>query len=113
MNIKIENLENLIKWKKSWKNIWSRAIPHHLYKYELDKYNIAIRKWYLTISSKDRENLLNVWEKYCNINKINNIVLIKNNDLNEYRIIINWKEVEKWNNFNKEIIKKYVTNNTL
>ncbi len=56
---KIENVNLLSKWKSSWKNIWSRAIAHHLYKYEEEKYNLAQKNKFLYISSKDRENLQN------------------------------------------------------
>lgn len=116
MNIKIESLENLIHWKKSWRNIWSRKVPHHLFKYEMQKYEIATKKWYLVVNHKDRENLLNIWDKYCKIKNIKNIICVKNFDLLTFSILVDNKEVYKWllkdldlNN----ILNSYASNSSL
>jgi len=93
---KIENVNLLWKWLKSWKKIWSRAIPHHLYKYENDKYKLAQKKNYLYISSKDRENLQNIWSKYCIAKNIKNLVLIKKYNLNEAFILLDDKQIFNW-----------------
>lgn len=104
---KIENIDLLSKWLSSWKNIWSRAVPHHLYKYENDKYLLAQKNKYLYITSKDRENLQNIWSKYCLVKQIKNIVLVKKYNLDEAFIIIDEKEIFSWNlkDCKKEVLK--------
>lgn len=78
--MKLEHIDNLTRWKKSWINIWSRSISHRLRPYEREKYNLALKNKYLQIDSKDRENLLNIWYKVCDFKWWNNIVFLKNND---------------------------------
>lgn len=93
--MKIEHIDNLSRWKKSWSNIWSRLTPHRLKNYEKIKYELALKNNYLEIDVKDRVNLLNLWEKVCMIKKIDNIVLHKN--ILDWKILKNWKIVFFWN----------------
>lgn len=76
--MKLEHIDNLTKWKKSWSNIWSRSISHRLRNYERKKYEIALKNKYLQINIKDRENLLNIWQKVCLLKWWDNLVLLKN-----------------------------------
>jgi len=63
--IKLEHIDNLRRGKKSWARIGSGAVPHHLYKYEEEKYRRAMKNKYLEITTQDRVNLENLWEKVC------------------------------------------------
>lgn len=42
--IKIEHIDALSKGKKSGIKIGSRAVPHHLYNYEREEYDQAIKR---------------------------------------------------------------------
>ena len=64
-NIKLEHIDNLRRGKKSGAKIGSRNVPHHLYKYEEEKYRRAMKYKYLEITTQDRVNLENLWEKVC------------------------------------------------
>lgn len=63
--IKLEHIDNLRRGKKSGAKIGSRGTPHHLYKYEEEKYKRALKYKFLEITSKDRVNLKNLWQKVC------------------------------------------------
>ena len=64
-HFKEKHVERLLKGKRSGKNIGSRNMPHHLLPYEKKKFELAIKKRVLIVDSRDRVNLRNVWEKYC------------------------------------------------
>ena len=107
--IKLEHIDKLRKWKKSWAKIGSRGIPHHLYKYEEEKYERSLKYKYLEITTKDRENLKNIWHKVCIAKWWKNYTLIKNNIDWTSEILLNDVVIESWNTKNmKLIIKKYV-----
>lgn len=76
--IKLEHIDNLRRGKKSGAKIGSRNIPHHLYKYEEEKYRRAMKYKYLEISNKERPNLKNIWTKVCSVQGWHYICLIKN-----------------------------------
>ena len=57
--------------------IGGRKTPHHLHTYEQEKYDRAMKYKYLEITSKERINLQNLWEKVCMVREWNNYVLIK------------------------------------
>lgn len=76
--IKLEHIDNLRRGKKSGAKIGSRATPHHLYKYEEEKYRRAMKYKYLEISDKERPNLKNIWTKVCSVQGWHYICLIKN-----------------------------------
>jgi hypothetical protein len=76
-HIKLEHIDNLRRGKKSWAKIGSRWTPHHLYKYEEEKYERALKNKYLEISDKDRINLENLWEKVCIAKGWKHLKLIK------------------------------------
>jgi hypothetical protein len=63
--MKLEHIDNLKKGKKSGTKIGSRGVPHHLFKYEEMKYERALKNRFLEITTKDRVNLQNLWEKVC------------------------------------------------
>lgn len=63
--IKLEHINNLRRGKKSGAKIGSRGTPHHLYKYEEPKYERALKYKFLEITTKDRVNLKNLWQKVC------------------------------------------------
>ena len=64
-HLKLEHIDNLRRGTKSGAKIGSRGTPHHLYKYEEAKYERALKNKYLEITTKDRINLENLWEKVC------------------------------------------------
>ncbi len=78
--MKLEHIDNLSKWKKSGKNIWSRKVSHRLRNYERIKYELALKNDFLEIDISDRINLLNLWEKVCFVKKMDTIVLLKSFD---------------------------------
>jgi hypothetical protein len=109
VKIKLEHIDNLRRWKKSWAKIGSRWIPHHLYKYEEIKYNRALKYRYLEIDEKDRENLQNLWQKVCIAKWWKNYTLIKNTEFWIARILLSEKEIGSGNMENMKLtIKNYV-----
>jgi len=74
-HIKLEHIDNLRRGKKSWAKIGSRAVPHHLYQYEEEKLKRAMKYKYLEISNKERQNLVNIWEKVCLVKKWDVIIV--------------------------------------
>jgi len=102
--MKLEHIKLLSKWKKSWIKIGSRAIPHRLKPYEREKYDVALKKWFLEIEEKQRDNLINIWTKTCEVKWIDNILLIK--DLPLAIVEKNWNTEFKWTlNEAREFIK--------
>jgi hypothetical protein len=59
--IKLEHIDALSKGKKSGIRLGSRAVPHHLYAYEREEYERALKRGYLVIDRSDRVNLQNLW----------------------------------------------------
>lgn len=109
MKIKLEHIDKLRKWKKSGAKIWSRAVPHHLYKYEEWKYQRALKYKFLEITTKDRENLKNIWQKVCLAKWWKNYTLIKNSLAWTAEILLNDVVVESWDTkIMKLTIKNYV-----
>lgn len=78
--IKIEHIDRLSRGKKSGINIGSRAVAHHLHPFERAIYDRSLKKRFLDIDERSRDNLLNLWEKVCIAKGWVNIVLIKNTD---------------------------------
>jgi len=76
--IKLEHIDNLRRGKKSGAKIGSRWIPHHLYNYEEAKYERALKYMFLEITTKERVNLKNLWQKVCIAKWWKNYVLVKN-----------------------------------
>jgi hypothetical protein len=102
--MKLEHIDNLSKWKKSWCNIWSRKISHRLRNYEREIYERSLKKWYLEVDFKDRVNLQNLWEKVSQAKWWDNIIFIK--DKEQTKIIKNWSIIfigtlSEWKNFIK------------
>lgn len=93
--MKLEHVDNLSKWKKSWVKFGSRKTPHRLRSYERIKYELALKNNYLEIDFKDRINIQNLWQKVCDVKKIDNIVLYKN--LWDSKILKNWNIIFFWN----------------
>ncbi len=59
--LKLEHIDALSKGKKSGIRIWSRSVPHHLYAYEREEYERALKRWYLSVDTRSRPNLENLW----------------------------------------------------
>jgi hypothetical protein len=59
--IKLEHIDALSKGKKSGIKLGSRAVPHHLYIYEREEYERALKRGYLVLSKTSRPNLENLW----------------------------------------------------
>lgn len=76
--MKLENIEQLTRGKKSWIKIGSRAVPHRLKPYEREKYERALKKKYLEIHENERINLINIWDKVCEAQNWKKIIFIKN-----------------------------------
>jgi len=75
--IKLEHIERLSKGKRSGLNIGSRSIGHHLRPHERECYQRALKKGYLDIYDRDRDNLWHIWEKACLAQGIDFLVLLK------------------------------------
>lgn len=107
--IKIEHIDNLIAWKKSGNNIGSRAVGHHLSKFEKWKYDRAMKNKFLEITKKDRVNLIHVWDKVCIARWWNHLILIKDASNGTSEILKDGLPIEKWETKNlKQLIKNYV-----
>lgn len=107
--IKLEHIDNLRKWKKSWAKNGSRWVPHHLYKYEEEKYKRALKYKYLEITKKDRVNLQNLWQKVCLAKSWENYTLIKDVDSWTAKILLQDRVLEAWDTKTmKQLIKTYV-----
>lgn len=78
--LKLEHIDALSKGKKSGIRIGSRAVPHHLYAYEREEYERALKRGYLTIDTRSRPNLENLWMLVCQSREIECIVLQKNGE---------------------------------
>jgi hypothetical protein len=76
-HIKLEHIDNLRKGKASGAKIGSRKTPHHLYKYEEEKYERALKNKYLEIEQNERINLQNLWSKVCIAKNWKEYTLIK------------------------------------
>ena len=105
--MKLENIEQLTKGKKSWIKIGSRSIPHRLKPYEREKYKRALHNKYLEIHENERVNLINIWDKVCTAQKWEKIIFIKgdflaNIEVNN-QIIFSW-EISQAKKILKEIM---------
>jgi len=63
--IEMEHIDRLSRGKKSGINIGSRAVGHHLFKFEREIYERSLKKKYLEIDARSRGNLVNLWDKVC------------------------------------------------
>jgi len=109
MNIKIEHIDRLSKGQKSWINIWSRAVPHHLYKFEQWKYERALKNKFLEITKKDRINLINIWDKVCLAKGWPNFMLVKDTETGTSEILRDGIPVTSWDTKNlKHLIRTYI-----
>jgi len=107
--IKLEHIDNLRRGKKSGSKIWSRWIPHHLYKYEEAKYVRALKYKYLEITTKDRLNLKNIWQKVCLAKWWDNYTLEKNTTTGTAKILLDDIPQDSGDMKNmKQLIKTYV-----
>jgi len=107
--IKLEHIDNLRRGKKSGSKIGSRWVPHHLYKYEESKYERALKYKYLEITSRERVNLKNIWQKVCLAKWWDNYTLVKNSDDGTAKILLNDAVIESGDTkIMKLIIKSYV-----
>lgn len=105
--IKLEHIDNLRRGKKSWSQIWSRGILHHLYKYEELQYEGALKNKYLEVNDKNRVNLTNLWEKVCHAKWWKYLVLLKQTDEDSAIILQDEKEIQSGT---KKEMKAYIKN---
>ncbi len=63
--VKLEHIDALSRWKKSGIRLGSRAVPHHLYVYEREEYERALKRGYLIVDKTDRVNTQNLWMLVC------------------------------------------------
>jgi hypothetical protein len=102
-HIKLEHIDNLRRGKASGAKIGSRKTPHHLYKYEEEKYKRALKNKYLEITTEERVNLRNLWEKVCIAKNWKEYILIKES--------LTWRgKIFLWTNFIKEGYLKEIKN---
>ncbi len=73
----LEDLISISKGKASIRKIGSRKVPHRLRQNEKIKFELALKKGFLDIDFKTRDNVINLYEKYCYDKKIEMIVLYK------------------------------------
>lgn len=109
IKLKLEHIDNLRRGKKSGSKIGSRGIPHHLYKYEEEKYNRALKNKYLEITHLERVNLRNIWQKVCEAKKWQNYILEKNTETWSAKICLGEEIIHVWHTKDlKKIIQSYV-----
>ena len=77
MKIKKEQLDRLTRGKRSGAATGSRKVGHRLSQLERAAFERAKEMKCLLIGENQRLNLCNVWEKYCDIMKIEELVLIR------------------------------------
>lgn len=107
--IKLEHIDNLRRWKKSGSKIGSRWVPHHLYRYEEVRYERALKYKYLEVTSKDRVNLKNLWQKVCLAKWWNNYTLEKDPESWSAKILLDDSLLESGDmKTMKQLIKTYV-----
>ena len=107
--IKLEHIDNLRRGKRSGAKIGSRWTPHHLYKYEEVQYERALKNKYLEVTTKERANLQNLWQKVCIAKSWKNYVLIKDTEQWTGTILLDEKEITSGDLKNMKLtIKKYV-----
>ncbi len=95
--IQLEHVDRLTRGKRSGMNIGSRAVGHHLRPHERATYQRALKKGYLDITQRDRDNLWHIWEKACLAQSIDFLVLIKETDKNIGTIFNNDKRIFEGN----------------
>jgi hypothetical protein len=78
--VKIEHIDALSKGKKSGIKLGSRSVPHHLYIYEREEYERALKRWYLIVDASDRVNLENLWMLVCEARKCDCLILHKDHE---------------------------------
>ncbi len=78
--LKLEHIDALSKGKKSGIRIGSRAIPHHLYAYEREDYERALKRGYLIVDTRSRPNLENLWMLVSEARKSECIILHRDGD---------------------------------
>ena len=94
--IKLEHIDNLSRWKKSWARIGSRTIAHHLFAHEQIHYEQALRQKYLEITDKHRVNLANLWYQVCQVQGWKNYILIKHHGRDTADILLDGRIVVSW-----------------
>ena len=65
--MRMEHIDRLIRGKASGLKIGSRNVGHHLNDHELELYQRSLKKGFLELDARARENLWNVWEKVCEV----------------------------------------------
>ena len=105
--MKQEHIDKLTRGKKSGAKIGSRWVPHHLYQYEQEKLDRAMKYKFLHISNKDRVNLQNIWEKICAARKWDSIIIVTDSSSLISKLFINHQLIEEWP---KKILKLKVKN---
>ena len=103
--IKLEHIDNLRRGKKSGVKIGSRGVPHHLFKYEEEKYERALKNKFLEINDKDRVNLQNLWAKVCEAKNWPNYILIKSAENTQATVLKDFTEIQSWE---KKVMKLYI-----
>lgn len=78
--IKMEHVDRLSRGKKSGANIGSRKVGHHLHDFEREIYERSLKKGFLEVDERSRENLINVWDKVCIAKEWKHVVVIKSAD---------------------------------
>ncbi|MDA9129205.1 hypothetical protein N9J72_01885 [Candidatus Gracilibacteria bacterium] len=107
--MKLKHIDNLRRGKKSGAKIGSRGIPHHLYKYEEQKYLQALKRKYLEITHLERVNLRNIWEKVCVTEGYKNYILEKNIHTGKSKIYLSETVIQEGETQKlKKLIQSYV-----
>ena len=61
----IDDVERLSRGQRTAKRIGSRAVGHHLSRFERNQYDLANKHGFMTLNNRSRENLWNIWQKAC------------------------------------------------
>jgi len=75
--IKMEHIDRLSRGKKSGIHIGSRRVGHHLQSFERDIYERSLKKGFLEVDERARDNLYNLWEKVVVVKQWTHVVLVK------------------------------------
>jgi len=87
--IKMEHVDRLSRGKRSGINIGSRAVGHHLHKFEREIYERSLKKKFLEVDERSRANLVNLWDKVCIVKNWKHIVLVKSADRKTGEVLLN------------------------
>ena len=77
MKAKKEQLDRLTRGKRSGISLGSRMVGHRLTQSERAAFERAKKMYFIVIDDSQRANVRNVWEKYCEIMNLSELILVR------------------------------------